>query len=175
MSEQLSHTDTSFEKKKFPVILLLDNVTGEANIGSLFRLADAFGIEKMIFGGTKPNLNSNRLKRTARNTYNTVDFDFVEDPEELLETFKKNNYRVISLEITSRSEPIQHIRIKDEKEKIVLVAGNERHGISAKVLNMCDEAFHIEMFGKNSSMNVAQSVGIALYEITKAMSKFRKK
>lgn len=175
MSEQLSHTETSFKKKKFPIILLLDNVTGEANIGSLFRLADAFGIEKMIFGGTKPNLNSNRLKRTARNTHNTVDFDFAEDPEELLQTLKKKSYRIISLEITAKSKPIQDLKFQDDTEKIVLVAGNERHGISAKMLNLCSEAFHIEMFGENSSMNVAQSVGIAFYEITKSMNKFHKK
>ena len=77
--DQLTHTQTSFQKKDFPIILLLDNITGEANLGSLFRLADAFGIQKIIFCGSEPNLNSNRLKRTARNTWKTVNFEFQED------------------------------------------------------------------------------------------------
>ncbi|MCM8570057.1 TrmH family RNA methyltransferase [Gramella jeungdoensis] len=174
MSEQLSHNETGFQKKCFPIILLLDNVTGEANIGSLFRMADAFGIEKIIFSGTRPNLNSNRLKRTARNTHNTVDFEFVENPLPQIESLKKENYRTISLEITSGSQPIQNFREKIS-DKIILVAGNERHGISHEILKICDLSFHIEMFGENSSMNVAQSVGIAFYEITKTLNKFHKK
>ncbi|MCG9972309.1 TrmH family RNA methyltransferase [Christiangramia crocea] len=174
MSEQLSHTATSFHKKKFSVILLLDNITGEANIGSLFRLADAFGIEKIIFSGTRPNLNSNRLKRTARNTHNIVDFEFVENPLQLIQTLKKQNYRSLSLEITSNSSPIWNFTASSS-DKIILVAGNERHGVSSEVLEMCDLSYHIEMFGENSSMNVAQSVGIAFYEITKSLNKFHKK
>lgn len=174
MSKQLSHKDIGFQKKQFPIILLLDNVTGEANIGSLFRLSDAFGIEKIIFGGTRPNLNSNRLKRTARNTHNTVDFEFVDNTPELLQKLKEQNYSIISLEITSNSLPIRDFKTSNS-DKIILVAGNERHGISREVLEMCDLAYHIEMFGENSSMNVAQSVGIAFYEITNSLNKFHKK
>lgn len=174
MSDQLSHTETSFEKKKFPLILLLDNITGEANIGSLFRLADAFGINKIIFCGTNPNLNSNRLKRTARNTHNTVEFTFEENSTETIATLKNNGYKSIAIEITSESKPIDEFTCKNN-EKLLLIAGNERSGISKEVLKICDSTYHIEMFGENSSMNVAQSVGIALYEITKALNKFHKK
>ncbi|MCP9200457.1 TrmH family RNA methyltransferase [Gramella sp. GC03-9] len=155
-------------------MLLLDNVTGEANIGSLFRLADAFGIEKIIFGGSRPNLNSNRLTRTARNTHKLVDFEFYEKSSEAIDTYRNMGYKSIGLEITSTSRPIHEISEKKLGETL-LVAGNERHGISAEVLESIDELFHIEMFGENSSMNVAQSVGIALYEITKVFNKFDKK
>ncbi len=161
-------------QKKFPVILLLDNITGEANIGSIFRLADAFGIQNVIFCGTLPNLNSNRLKRTSRNTHKTVNFDFIENSSEALQNLKEEGYKIIGVEITSNSSSLQEIEIKST-EKIVIVAGNERHGISEEALNLCDITHHIEMFGENSSMNVAQSVGIALYEITNAFSQFDKK
>lgn len=161
-------------KKDFPVILLMDNITGEANSGSIFRLADAFGIKKIIFGGTKPNLQSNRLKRTARNTHNTVKFEFCENPCDIIKELKGEGYKVLALEITRNSLPVQELNL-NSADKLVLVAGNERHGVSEEILEFCNVTHHIEMFGENSSMNVAQSVGIALYEITKAMSKFRKK
>lgn len=156
------------------MVLLLDNITGEANIGSLFRLADAFGIEKIVFCGTPPNLNSNRLKRTARNTYNSVKFEHFESTVQTIQDYKDSGYRILALEITSQSKSIQHFNYS-ALEKILLIAGNERHGISEEVLKMSKEAFHIDMFGENSSMNVAQSVGIALYEITKAINQFDKK
>lgn len=174
MIDQLSHNESSFQKKEFPVILILDNVTSKANIGSMFRLADAFGIQKIIFCGTEPNLKSNRLKRTARNTYKTVDFEFYKDSVETIKNLKKEGFISIGIEITSSSKPIENFSIEN-REKIMLVAGNECHGISGEVLKLCDESYHIEMFGANSSMNVAQSVGIAFYEITKAFNKFDKK
>jgi len=169
--DQLTHNETSFKKKKFPIVLLLDNIIGEANLGSMFRLADAFGVQKIIFCGTEPNLKSNRLKRTARNTYKTVDFDFHEDSTTTIKNFKKEGFRSIAIEITSNSQKIEDFSLKNN-ENILLVAGNERYGISSESLEVCDELYHIEMFGANSSMNVAQSIGIALYEITKAFNKF---
>ena len=174
MTDQLTHRETSFPQKQFPIILLLDNITGEANLGSLFRLADAFGVEKIIFCGSKPNLQSNRLKRTARNTFKTVDSEFQEDTVETIKKLKDENYKTIAIEITASSKPIQDLRLEND-DKLLLIAGNERHGVSNPVINLCDEYYHIEMFGRNSSMNVAQSVGIALYEITKAFNKFDKK
>jgi tRNA G18 (ribose-2'-O)-methylase SpoU len=174
LSDQLSHTQISFPRKSFPVILLMDNITGEANIGSLFRLADAFGIEKIIFCGTPPNLKSNRLKRTARNTHNSVEFGYIENNLEVIKKLKEEAYRPVVLEITSKSFPVEAFQFSS-KEKILLIAGNERYGVSKEVLECCPEAYHIEMFGENSSMNVAQSVGIALYEITKTMNKFHEK
>lgn len=174
MIDQLHITKTSFQKREFPIVLLLDNITGEANLGSTFRLADAFGIQKIIFCGSEPNIESNRLKRTARNTHKTVNFEFLEDSSQSIKNFKNQGFRAIAIEITSKSQKIEHFSIKD-KENILLIAGNERHGISKEALEHCDELYHIEMYGANSSMNVAQSIGIALYEITKAFNKFAKK
>lgn len=174
MIDQLTHNQSSFQKREFPIILLLDNVLSEANLGSMFRLADAFGVQKIYFCGSEPNLKSNRLKRTARNTQNVVAFEYRENSEETIKNLKNEGFRSIALEITSSSNSIEDFSLKNS-EKLVLVAGNERHGISEKTLELCSECFHIEMFGANSSMNVAQSVGIALYEITKGFNKFAKK
>ncbi|MCM4156772.1 TrmH family RNA methyltransferase [Gramella sp. AN32] len=174
MSKQLSHEQINFKQTEFPIILFADRIFSEANAGSLLRLADAFGIEKIIFAENFPNLNSNRLKRTARNTQNTVKIDFEDNAKNSLKVLKQNNYKIISLEITQGSKTFSEI-VLQEREKIVLIAGNERHGISEKLLNLSDEICHIEMFGENSSMNVAQSVAIGLYEISKAIKEFRKK
>ena len=174
MSKQLTHNQSSFEQIGFPIILFADRISSEANAGSLLRLADAFGIEKVIFAENFPNLNSNRFKRTARNTQNLVEIIFEENAEESLKLLKKNDYKIITLEITEDSKTFSELKLV-KPEKIVLVAGNEGHGVSEKLLNLSDEICHIEMFGKNSSMNVAQSVAIGLYEISKAMKESRKK
>ncbi len=171
---QLSHQQIDFQQKSFPVILFLDEVSGEANIGSIFRLADAFGIEKLIFTGTPPNLKSRRLQKTSRNTHTDVPYDFYEDKTTAVKQFQKIGFKLIALEITTNSLPISTCKFNKE-DKICLIIGNEVKGVSKKLLKLCESTVHIEMFGKNSSMNVAQATGIAVYEITKSIRDFHKK
>jgi tRNA G18 (ribose-2'-O)-methylase SpoU len=172
--EQLSHFDEKFNKEKSPVILLLDNITGEANIGSIFRIADAFNVEKIVFSGTEPNLNSRRLQKTARNTHKSVVHEFTEDAYGFIQNVKVTK-KVYSLEITSASIPVQDFKYSEEKTGIILILGNEVSGIQKELLAISEQQLHINMFGKNSSMNVAQAAGIALYEISKTIFAFAKK
>ena len=165
---QLSHYDANFEERKFPVILLLDGVNSPANVGSLFRLADAFSIEKIILCGSKPDLKSNRLLRTARSTVEKVEFEEQEKASDVLKKYREENYTLLALEITEDSSSLDSFPFKDHS-KLVLVIGNEQAGIDTAILNLTDHRLHINMFGKNSSMNVAQATGIALYEITKSL------
>lgn len=172
--EQLSHFDEKFSKEKFPVILLLDNITGEANIGSIFRLADAFNVEKIVFSGTAPNLNSRRLQKTARNTHKTVTHEFTENTVDFIQN-SKANCDVYALEITSGSIPVEDFHYPEDHKGIILILGNEVSGINKELLEISDKHLHINMFGRNSSMNVAQAAGIALYEISKTIFAFAKK
>lgn len=166
---QSSHENSGFKEKKFPIILVLDSITSPANIGSLFRLADAFNIEKIIFCGTEsPDLNSNRLKRTARSTINSVAHEHQEDILAACNELSENGYELFALEIAEGSEAIDSVNFGDHK-KVALVLGNENTGISEGVLKKVNKSLHINMFGKNSSMNVAQAAGIALFEITKSL------
>lgn len=172
--EQLSHFDEKFTKENFPISLVLDSISGEANIGSIFRLADAFNIEKIIFSGIEPKLNSRRLQKTSRNTHKTVQHEFTEDVLGFIKQ-SKANAEIISLEITSVSKPINSFKYKRDKKNIILILGNEASGINNELLKISDKHLHINMFGQNSSMNVAQAAGIALYEISKTISALSKK
>ena len=174
MSKQLSHKERTSPVRRFPIVLLADNLMGDANIGSLFRLADAFNIEKIVFCGSPVNLNSNRLKRTARATVERVKNEYWEDPVEALAHYINLSYKPIALEITNDSQPLDSIRFENQK-RIVLVVGNERHGISPVLLEKITTKVHINMFGSNSSMNVSQAAGIAFYEISKTLPSFEEK
>lgn len=172
--KQLIHEQNKFQERKFPIVLLLDNITGEANIGSLFRLADAFNIEKIIFTGTPPNLQSNRLKKTARSTHQRVLFEIQEDNFQEAKNLKEQNYLLYALEITSDSLPVEDFEYQQGRP-LCLILGNEVSGINDELLKISDKRLHISMYGQNSSMNVAQAAGIALYEITKTILAFNKK
>lgn len=165
---QKTHDTTNFEEKRFPLVLVLDGVSSPANIGSLFRLADAFNIEKIVFCGIELDMNSSRLKRTARATVKNVIFEEHENSEEICQKLKSEGYNILALEIAAESVPVEMENYSGCK-KIALVLGNENSGVNNKVLEIADKLLHINMFGKNSSMNVTHAAGIALFEITKSL------
>lgn len=163
---QLQHFNTNFKEQKQSIVLLCDSVNSPANIGSLFRIADSFGIEKIVFGDVKVDLKSARLKRTARSTQNWVQVDDEVILSNYITKLTNDGYIPIALEITANSQPIECCTFT-KNTKIALVIGEENSGISEPVLEKCQQHVHISMFGKNSSMNVSQATAIALYEITK--------
>ena len=164
---QLTHYNTNFSKRSFPITLVCDHVTNAPNIGSLFRISDAFGIEKLILCGDHIPLGR-KMTKTSRATEKVVDFEIFKSALEIIETLKGKGYQIISLEITEISKPIHNFKFSTDKP-IVLVIGDENFGVSETVLNMSDAIIHIDMFGQNSSMNVVQATNIALYEITKQL------
>jgi len=164
---QLTHYSTNFKQQSFPIILVCDNVTNASNIGSLFRIADAFGVEKIIFCGEQIYLGR-KMTKTSRATEKSVHFETYNSASEVVSDLKKQDYTIISLEITSKSLPIHTFQFSKEKP-FALIVGDENFGISEYLLKLSDAVIHINMFGKNSSMNVVQATNIALYEITKQL------
>lgn len=163
---QLTHYNTNFKKQKFPIILVCDNVTNAPNIGSLFRISDAFGIEKLILCGDVSL--GRKITKTSRATEKVVDYNIQKDASIVVEALKNKGYQIISLEITTTSKPIHDIQFSKENP-IALVVGDENFGVSEAILKLSDTVIHIDMFGQNSSMNVVQATNIALYEITKQL------
>ncbi|WP_268223729.1 TrmH family RNA methyltransferase [Sinomicrobium oceani] len=164
---QLTHQDHYFQQKHFPLTMVCDNLTGPANIGALFRIAEAFGVQEIRFCGARPPVfSSPRMKKTARAADKYVSYTYTGDTLQTLELLKTEGYSIISLEITDQSIPVSRFDFASF-HKIALVIGNESSGVSPEIIQASDHAIHIEMFGNNSSMNVIQATGIALYEITR--------
>ncbi|MFD2727568.1 TrmH family RNA methyltransferase [Hyunsoonleella rubra] len=164
---QLTHYNSKFKKQKFPVTLVSDNVTNATNIGSLFRISDAFGVEKLVLCGENI-LVGRKMTKTSRATEKVVDFEIHPSTIEVTKKLKKEGYQIIALEITTNSKPIHKFSFSKEKP-IALIVGDENFGVSQDVLKLSDYIIHIEMYGQNSSMNVVQATNIALYEITKQL------
>lgn len=163
---QLNHESVPFEKRQFPIILVCDSIVFQPNIGSLFRICEAFGVEKILFLGIGNQMNHRKINKTSRSTHLHVPYELYETKEDIMAFLIKNEYEIIALEITSNSIPIENVEISKNK-KIALLIGNEIEGVSDYFLKKSNQVTHIEMFGKNSSMNVVQATGIALYELTR--------
>jgi tRNA G18 (ribose-2'-O)-methylase SpoU len=163
---QLTHYNSNFTKQKHPITLVCDNVANAPNIGSLFRIADAMGVEKLIFCGTDIPIGK-RMTKTSRSTEKYVEFEVRDSVAAILKEFK--SYQIIALEITETSKPIESLNLK-QNGPIALIIGNENYGIHNSILKECNSIVHINMYGNNSSMNVVTAASIALYEITKQLN-----
>lgn len=166
---QLTHTESFFTKKTFPITLVCDNISYQPNIGSLFRICEAFGVEKIIFVGENLALTPRKINKTSRSTHLMVPYEIIEKIEDAIAYLQQNDYQIIALEITTSSTPLKDVKLTPDKP-VALIAGSEIDGISSQLLSIAHKTAHIEMFGANSSMNVVQAVGIALYDITGKMS-----
>ncbi len=166
MSEQLRHDTTQFISKQFPLVIVCNHVSSPANIGSIFRLADSFGIEAIYFCGTDITIGGKRMERTARSTHKYVSHFVSENIQEVLLHLQNEKYDLVALEITDDSVAIDTVNFS-KLSKIALIIGEESAGVDQSILDQTTKNVHISMYGNNSSMNVASATGIAVYEITK--------
>ena len=147
--------------------MVCENVTNAPNLGGLFRIADAFGIEKLILCGEHIPIGR-KMTKTSRATEKVVDYEICESASEVVKNLKNKDYNIISLEITDNSKPIHAFKFSADKP-IALIVGDENFGVSESILELSNAIIHINMFGQNSSMNVVQATNITLYEMTKQL------
>ncbi len=138
------------------------------NVGSLFRLCDALGIEKLFLCGNTPAPPNAKINKTSRSTEKYVVFEQYENAAELVSKAKESGALIISLEISSSSLAIasdEFSKALDNRKPVYLILGSENAGVSETLLSLSDVTAHIPMLGNNSSMNVISAASIVCYEI----------
>jgi tRNA G18 (ribose-2'-O)-methylase SpoU len=153
------------------LVLIAENIRTPENVGMIMRLSEAFRVEKLYFVGNHAIDLTTKVKRASRNTYKTMNYEFGQDGVGVLQNLVTSGHHSIALEITETSEPIQKLKLGGHKN-IVLVVGSEREGISEDLLQLCQDHYHISMYGDNSSINVANALSIGLFKITEIVHEY---
>jgi tRNA G18 (ribose-2'-O)-methylase SpoU len=153
--------------EKLPVSILLDNVRSLHNVGSAFRTADGFCMEKIYLTGITGTPPHREIEKTALGATESVTWEYQEKPEDIVRSLKTQGYKIIAVEQTTESQPLQKFEFKKD-EKICLVFGNEIHGVSDAVIELCDSAIEIPQGGTKHSLNISVCVGIVLWEVFKS-------
>ena len=167
---QLTHRDHQQSNSKFPLSLIANDINSPLNVGSLFRLCDALGVEKLYLCGDTPVPPNSKINKTSRSSEKYVAYESHVSAETLVTSLKQSGSTIVSLEISSSSvdigSPEFSALIKPNKP-ICLILGSENTGVSEALLSLSDVTTHISMMGSNSSMNVVSAASIACFEITK--------
>lgn len=161
-SKRLS-IETLNQAKKFPLYVLLDNIRSMYNVGSIFRTSDSIMIQKLFLIGYTPTPEKKEVKKTALGSTESVEWEYHKDPIELIKKLKSDGIKIVALEITDKSVPYTSITKQDFP--MCLIVGNEITGIQNQILELCDLAIELPMYGIKHSLNVAVAYGVAVYEL----------
>lgn len=159
------------------LIVIAHNIRSTHNVGSIFRTAEGFGVQKIILSGYTPtpkfsgdtrlphiaNKVHDQIHKTALGAEEMVKFEFSEDVSATIDRLKESGYTIVGLEQDQRSIIIPEYK---PTEKIALLIGEEVEGITAELRDLCDVLVEIPMKGQKESFNVSVATGIALYALT---------
>ena len=153
---------------KQPLAVVLDNVRSLHNVGSVFRAADAFRIEKIVLCGITACPPSAEIHKTALGAEDAVAWEYVSDTLQAVLALKEAGYETLAVEQAENSHKLGAFVFEKEK-KYALVLGNEVKGVRQDVVDACGGVIEIPQNGTKHSLNVSVTAGIVMWEATKQM------
>ncbi|WP_379091612.1 RNA methyltransferase [Pedobacter sp. UC225_65] len=151
------------EQEKLPVVVVLDNVRSMHNVGSVFRTADGFSIEKVVLCGITAQPPHREIEKTALGATQSVDWIHFEDTLVAIDTLRAKGYQIIAIEQAENSTMLNTFK-PDPAQKYALIFGNEVNGVSDEAMQKIDNCIEIPQFGTKHSFNIVISAGIVLWD-----------
>ena len=151
---------------KIPIVIVLDNVRSALNVGSVFRTADAFRINKIFLCGITPVPPNRDILKSALGATETVQWEYADSTVGIIQQLKQQDYYLAAIEQTKSSIALNEFVLPEEKQ-IALVFGHEVNGVDQQVINHCDASIEIPQQGTKHSLNIAVCAGIVVWEMFK--------
>lgn len=155
--------ETFKELPKIPVVLVLDNVRSLHNVGSAFRTADAFRVEKIYLCGITGTPPNKEINKTALGATESVAWEHAPDTAVLARDLQARGYRLIALEQAEKTTLLQDFRPQSD-QPLAFVFGNEVFGVADEVMALADEVVEIPQFGTKHSLNISVTVGVVVWD-----------
>jgi tRNA G18 (ribose-2'-O)-methylase SpoU len=157
------------QSEKTPLILVLDDIRSLHNIGSVFRTADAFLVEKIYLCGITATPPNKEIHKTALGATETVAWEHQENVLEVIEKLKTEGVITLAIEQVQSAVFLQNFEVK-KGEKYALVFGNEVYGVSQEAVALCDGSIEIPQLGTKHSLNISVSAGIVVWDLFQKMN-----
>lgn len=151
------------ESQKLSVTLVLDNIRSLHNVGSAFRTADAFRVEKIWLAGITGTPPHREIEKSALGATASVAWEYADRTSDVLGELKREGYTIVAVEQTTRSTPLSDFE-PVKGQKYCLVFGHEVKGVSDEAIALADLALEIPQAGTKHSLNVSVCIGIVVWE-----------
>ncbi len=150
--------------EKIPVVILLDNVRSLNNIGSVFRTADAFLIDRILLCGITATPPHKDIHKTALGATESVDWKYYRETPDAIRELKAENFHITAVEQTEESISLNSFRIK-RGLKYAFIFGHEIRGVSQEIVDLSDASLDIPQFGTKHSLNISVCAGMVIWEV----------
>ena len=174
------------EAEKLPLVVVLDNVRSQHNVGAVFRTADAFLLEGLYLCGITPKPDTlstnNDLHKTALGAEQTVAWQAFAETMEAVRALQEKGYKVYAVEqahhsitLEQAAEEVKNAQLSTLNAQpsthngIAIVLGHEVFGVAQEVVDACDGCIEIPQYGTKHSLNVSVTAGIVMYALATAM------
>ena len=149
---------------KTKLIIILDDIRSLNNIGSVFRTADAFLIEKIFLCGITATPPNKEIHKTALGATETVAWEYQSDVLDVIKKLKNDGVTVLAIEQVENSQLLNEFVVNPDK-KYALIFGNEVYGVSQKAIEISDGCIEIPQLGSKHSLNISVSAGIVIWDL----------
>ena len=174
------NVDQYREADKLPLVVVLDNVRSQHNVGAVFRTADAMRIERVVLCGIcccPPNVE---IHKTALGAEESVAWQYYKDTLEAVKALQDEGYTVYAVEqahdsVTLEEVAEQIVNRKSSNRKWAVVLGHEVFGVQQEVVDSCSQCIEIPQYGTKHSMNVSVTAGIVMYRLASSLRRATKK
>ena len=154
------------QSDKIPLTIVLDSIRSMYNVGSVFRTADAFRIQKIILCGITAVPPMIEIHKTALGAEDSVDWEYYEDAVKAIEDLNQSGCITLAVEQVEQSIQLQNWQ-PDPHQHYALVLGNEVKGVQQEVVNACQASLEIPQFGTKHSLNVSNTAAIVMWEFAR--------
>ena len=178
--------DAFREAEKLPLVVVLDNVRSQHNVGAVFRTADAFLLEGLYLCGITPKPDTlstnNDLHKTALGAEQTVAWQAFAETMDAVKTLQARGYKVYAVEqahhsitLEQAAEEVKNAQLSTLNAQpstlngIAIVLGHEVFGVAQEVVDACNGCIEIPQYGTKHSLNVSVTAGIVMYALATAM------
>ena len=156
------------QQEKTPVVLVLDNVRSALNVGSAFRTADAFALEKVYLCGITAQPPHREILKTAIGATDSMDWSYVKQTVDVVAALKAEGYVILAVEQAQESVMLPEFTVITDT-KYALVFGNEVNGVGEEVMEMVDYCLEVPQFGTKHSLNISVCIGVVVWDLFKQL------
>lgn len=148
---------------RHPFLLVLDGVGNPHNLGAIARGAAFFGVRALLLHETLAQaMPSDAAYRVAEGGLEHLELYRTRSLRKALQVLDPY-YRTVAATLTEAAVRPEEV---PRDRAMVLVLGDEEHGVSQEALETCRRQVRVRGSGAVQSLNVAQSAAVLLHALT---------
>jgi tRNA (guanosine-2'-O-)-methyltransferase len=158
--ERLQKIISTATARQFSLHVVMENIHDPHNVSAIFRTCDAVGVPKISLLYTFESFP--RISKTSSSSANKwMDVEKFTDTKSCYDKLHAQGFKIYASMLNKDAVNIYDI---DLTQKVALVFGNEKRGVSPEAEKLADETFYIPMRGMIQSLNVSVAAAVTLYE-----------